>query len=187
MKATLVTALLLSGSLPATAAPLFDDVVTADASIAAPAGATAALAGPDGLVGGLQGGPVAVTLAAPGILVVTVQDIGAVGDVFEVFADGTTLGTTSHTPVGGPVNSAGTFTVAVAAGAHSIDIWDYVLSYIGAGASPYGGDPLDPTYSPADLLLTINAAAVPEPPVMPVIAFVVLAVTRGWRARRPRA
>ena len=79
--------------------------------------------------------------------------------MFETVLDGTAIGTTSRVPVGGASTGAGTFILSIAAGAHTVDLWDYILSYIG-GESPYGGA-VDDTFSPADVSLKV--AFVPEP------------------------
>ena len=160
LAAGLAIALILPAVANAAPTILFDTFVTADNLVAAPAGATSVLAGPLGLVGGLQSGPITINVARIGTLTVTVADIGAVGDVFEVFGDGVSLGTTAPVAVGGPANSTGTFAFTVEAGAHTVDIWNLVLSFAG-GLSPYGGT-VDDTFSPSDLAVTI-AFEVPEP------------------------
>ena len=176
------------GTAAAQAAPstLFDDVVTVDDTIAAPAGATAALAGPLGLVGGLQSGAITVTAPGNGQLTITVADFGEVGDVFQVFSDGVALGTTSHVPVDGPVNSTGVFSLAAGAGVHTVDIWDYILSYEGAN-SPYGGA-VDSTFSPADLevAVTFNAVAEPSSAALAMTGVLALGLALRHRARSVR-
>lgn len=161
LSAVFTTAYLAMASAAA-AAPIvvFDGFVTADALIAAPLDATVSLAGPLGLRGGLQSGPIAFNAPGGGVLTSTVTDFGQTGDVFEVFADGASLGITAPVPAGGLDNSIGTFKVTVGTGPHTVDVWDYVLSYAG-GASPYGGA-VDDTFSPADLGVTV-AFDVPEP------------------------
>lgn len=161
LAAVCVSAIFTMASAAATApVVLFDGFVTADGLTAAPAGATASLAGPLGLRGGLQSGAIAFNAPGGGVLTVTVTDFGQTGDVFEVFADGASLGITAPVPAGGLDNSTGTFKVTVGTGPHTVDVWDYVLSYAG-GASPYGGA-VDDTFSPADLGVTV-AFDVPEP------------------------
>ena len=160
LAAGLAVALTLPAMADAAPTTLFDTFVTADNLVAAPLGAASALAGPLGLVGGLQSGPIIINVARVGTLTVTVADIGAVGDVFEVFGDGVSLGTTTPAAVGGPANSTGTFAFAIGAGTHTVDIWNFVLSFAG-GPSPYGGA-VDDTFSPSDLAVTI-AFEVPEP------------------------
>lgn len=185
MRSTVLAASLIAGlALPiaAHAVPttLFDTSVTADVLVAAPSGATPALAGPLGLVGGLQSGPITINVARSGTLTITVADIGFVGDVFEVFGDGVSLGTTAPVAVDGPVNSIGTFALAVGAGAHTVDIWNFVLSFAG-GTSPFGGT-VDDTFSPSDAAVTI-AFDVPEP----ASAVLLATAAFGLLARRRRA
>lgn len=175
------TLLALLAAAPVSAAPitLFDSFVTTDVGVAAPPGATPSLAGPLGLVGGLQGGAISISAPDNGFLTITVTDLGAVGDVFDVFADGASLGTTAPVSVGGPDNSTGTFRVAVSAGLHTVNVWNYVLSYIG-GESLYGGF-VDDTFSPADLGVTV-AFDVPEPASAMLVAGV-LALSLAARRR----
>lgn len=150
-----------TAAVPARADPLvlFSGAETADSTIAAPQGVTAALAGGNPLVGGLQSGAVQVVAPDHGALTIAVDDVGEVGDVFEVLLDGVSLGTTSHVAVGGPDNSAGTFVASVAAGPHAIDLWDYVQPYVGLD-SPYGGA-VTQDFSLSDVQLDVSL--IPEP------------------------
>jgi hypothetical protein len=172
----------------ATAAPitLFDGVVSTDNATPAPSGADAALAGPFGLVGGLTFGPVSVTAPQFGVLTVTATDLAAPGDVFEVFANGVSLGITSPVSAdpAGP-NSTGTFTTQVSPGAVTIDAWDVIMSYVdpnGFTTSPYGGQ-LDPTFGAADLSLTVTFD-VPEPAAGCLLALGAIALAATSRSRR---
>lgn len=132
----------------------------ADVANAAPAGTTYA-PGPLGLVGGI-GGPIGIVASTAGTLTISVWDCCLVGDVYETLLDGASLGITSPAPIGGPTLSSGVFTAFIGAGAHSIDIWDIVLSYIGA-PSPFGGGIVPGGYSPAGLSVGATLAPVPEP------------------------
>lgn len=186
MRPTVLSACTLACMLAAStaiAAPVvvFDGFLTTDNTIAAPTGFTPALAGPLGGFGGLQSGPLAFVLTDGGTLTITVADIGAVGDVFEVFGDGVALGITAPVAVDGPENSAGTYAFAVAAGAHSVDVWNFVLSYAGS-ASPYGGT-VDDTFSPADVAVTVTFE-VPEPAAAALLATGILATTALRRRRK---
>jgi hypothetical protein len=133
---------------------------TADALNPAPAGTTFP-PGPGGLVGGI-GGPIPFVLPSAGGVSITVDDCCIVGDVYEVLVDGLSLGWTSPVPLGGPTLSTGTWMLALGAGAHSLDIWDIPLSYIGA-ASPFGGGIVPLNYSPAGGSYLVQTAGVPEP------------------------
>jgi hypothetical protein len=136
--------------------------VTASIGNPAPVGSTPGLAGPGGLVGGI-GGPIGFVVPTAGVLHITVTDQFLTGDVFEVILDGLSLGTTPGVPIGGPSHSIGDFFVSESAGAHGVDIWDFILSYIGF-TSPYGGT-VTPNYSPAGLEVRV-ALVVPEPSSM---------------------
>ncbi len=131
----------------------------ADTANPAPAGTTFA-AGPGGLVGGI-GGPIGFVNPVAGLVTIDVVDCCLVGDVYEVIVDGTSIGYTSFEPIGGASGSTGSFTIDLTAGAHSVDIWDITLSYLGF-ASPFGGGIVDPIYSPAGLSVTVTSH-VPEP------------------------
>ncbi len=160
---------LLALATPAVAAPsaLFSGTLTADASAAAPLGATASLASPnDPGGGGVITGDVGVITPSAGTLAIALQDLGAVGDVYEVILDGMSLGLTTPVPVGGPTNSTGLFSAAVGTGFHDIGVWDPVLTYQGA-TSPYGGMV---TGTSSDFSLTVGYAAVPEAPSLVLLA-----------------
>ena len=140
----------------------FGDVVFSGAPVAdvvnpSPAGSTGL--GPLGAVGGIGG---AVPFIAPfsGTLTMTVTDCCLVGDVYQVFVDGVSLGFTAAVPLGGPTLSTGVFTDYLTAGAHTYDINDQILSYIGF-ADPYGGGVVPAIYAPAGL--TVQGTMVPEP------------------------
>lgn len=132
--------------------------VSADESIAAPAGIVTTL-GPDG-GGGMLGGPLTFTLAVPTTLDINVTDEYLVGDVFEVILNGTSLGTTSAVALGGPTNSTGDFIVSLPAGTDSLDVEDILLSYVGL-TDPYGGGTVPVYYTPAAFSIDIIGA--PEP------------------------
>jgi hypothetical protein len=169
-------ALILSAQI-ANASFLFDNFPTADVNNAAPAGVTAT-AGTLGYVGGINGGAVTFNLASPATVVFTVSDLFLVGDVFEFLVDGVSQGLTSGVPIGGSTYSTGTFTVALSAGDHTYDVWDFILSYIGE-TSPYGGD-VTSSYSPATLDVYANATAIataPIPAALPLFASGLLALS----------
>lgn len=118
----------------------------------------------DGDVGGI-GGPISFTAPFAGTLVMTVNDCCQVGDRYQAFLNGASLGFTSAEPIGGPNLSTGTFTPFVPAGANTFDINDQILSYIGF-SSPYGGGVVPSTYTPAGLTVTLvekTLEVVPEP------------------------
>jgi hypothetical protein len=139
-------------------------VITAGGFIAsvanpAPAGTTYAQ-GPGGAVGGI-GGAIPFALLSAGPVSITVNDCCLVGDVYEVLVDGGSLGWTSPVPIGGPTLSTGTWVLALGAGAHSLDIWDIPLSYIGFN-SPFGGGIVPAGFSPAGGSYSVETV-VPEP------------------------
>lgn len=92
---------------------IFEDQDTALISNPSPAGAVDL--GPDGQVGGI-GGPLSFTMPIDGLFTLTVQDCCLVGDVYQAFVDGESLGFTSAVPLGGPDLTSGTFSTYLAAG-----------------------------------------------------------------------
>lgn len=175
-----LVALTTAGAADAAPGYFFNDAVTADVTITAPAG-VAYPAGPLGLVGGLQSGPITflAPVAAPVQITVTAAGFG---DVFELVLDGASLGITSGVPFGGNEVSTGTFVPVLAAGPHSVDIWDFIMSYAGAD-SPFGGA-VPALNSDNPLLVSdLSVQIVPEP-----FGSVVMALgTLGWAVHRRRA
>ncbi len=164
---------------------------TASTANPAPAGSTGL--GPLGLVGGI-GGPVAFTATAAGTLEMTVQPSGVfVGDVYQAFVDGNSLGLTPEVPIGGPNPSIGTFTTPISAGLNTFDINDQLLSYIGS-PPPYGSD--DPTvtvvpasFSPSGVTVILAEelpSAVPEPSSLALFGAWILGLGFLWRWRKTR-
>lgn len=164
-KRVLAAAMLAASASCGIAAPIivFDATLTADGAATPPLGITASLVGPAGFGGGvLPGGEIPLT-TGPGTLAISVQDLGLVGDVFEIVLDGVSLGLSAPVAIGGPVNSAGSFSATIGAGFHSLGVWDPVLTYLGT-ASPFGGIvPFGFTQTDLRLTVTYDAAAVPEP------------------------
>ncbi len=147
------------------ATPALADVVLYSASAQAdqtnpiPGGTTFAV-GPAG-GGGLDGGAIGFVNPVAGLVTIDVFDCCLVGDVYEVIVDGTSIGYTAFVPMGGPGLSTGSFTIDLTAGAHTVDIWDITLSYLGF-ASPFGGGVVPAGFSPAGLDVVITSH-VPEP------------------------
>ena len=152
---TAVLALMLVGSASA-GVLVFSDTPVASAANPAPAGSTGL--GLGGAVGGI-GGAVGFTMPFDGLFTLTVTDCCIVGDVYQAFIDGVSMGFTSPVAIGGPTGSSGSFTEFLFAGAHTYDINDQILSYIGF-AGPYGGN-ITADFSPAGLGVT--GTATPEP------------------------
>lgn len=150
---------------------IFDNVDTASAANVSPAGSTGL--GPDGAVGGI-GGPVAFSMPFDGAFTLTVDDCCLVGDVYQVFVDGASLGFTADVPLDGPTLSAGTFSEFLTAGAHTYDINDQILSYIGF-TDPYGGGIVPGIFSPAGLE-DIGAVGTPEPATLGMLGAGLLSV-----------
>lgn len=171
MKMTRVVAILLfsmiSFAAAATETLIFDTTGTASIGTAAPAGHTVGLEGPLGAVGGLDGGAIGFATLGPFSSVtlhITISDCCLIGDVYQLILDGLAKGITPPEPIGGSTLSVGDFYVTVAGGAHSLNVWDIVLSYLGF-ASPYGGGIVGTEYSPAGLEIRV-AQVVPEPSSM---------------------
>jgi len=139
-----------------------------------------------GVTGGGIGGPIGFTSPVAGTLTVSVQDCCLVGDVYQTFVNGTSLGYTSYVQIGGPTNSSGTFTTSIASGANNFNIDDIILNYVGA-ASPFGGGTVPGNYDPAGLTVSLSVTSVPEPATwaMMLIGFGGMGV--AIRSRRARA
>lgn len=181
---------LVSGGANAALTPIGTFTESASTGNPSPAGSTGL--GPLGAVGGI-GGPMPFSAPVTGTLVMTVgplevdgMPVGFPGDVYQAFVDGTSLGFTPGVPLFGTQFSIGTFTTPVTAGAHTFDINDQILSYIGS-PSPYGSalPPPDNTvpasFNPTNLTVVLAEelpAAVPEPRSLAVIASAFLGF--GW-------
>jgi hypothetical protein len=135
--------------------------------------------------GGLIGGEVTFTLATDTKASFTIVDVALVGDVYEFFVDGKSLGLTSEVEIGGSTRSYGTFlTECLAAGDHTYDLWDITLSYLGL-ESPFGGGIVPADYSPAGLsIFEVDVACAPIPAALPLFASGLLAL--GILRRRQR-
>src|SRR5208337_4866013 len=88
-------------------------------------------------------------------------DCCVVGDVYQAFIDGVSVGDTSSVQLYGSTNSTGTFTEFLSAGAHTYNIDDLVLAYLGKN-DPYGGGTVPTTLSPAGVTDTGTTPS-PEP------------------------
>ena len=180
----LAAASFVTTAVPAAASVIFTSGETADAGNAAPAGTHGAFGGalgPGGAVGGI-GGPIGFVVPYTGTFFVSVDDCCLVGDVYQLFVDGTSVGDTSPEPIGGSTNSSGIFSVFLTAGAHSFDIADIILQYVGF-ASPYGGGLVTQDYTPAGLTVTVSET--PEPATVALIGIALLGLlgfgTLRWR------
>lgn len=156
---------------------------------AAPVGSTGL--GPLGAVGGI-GGAVTFTATAAGTLTMTVQpSVGQfVGDVYQAFIDGNSLGFTPGVPLFGPNLSVGTFSTPISAGVNTFNINDQILSYIGF-PSPYGSATTSVTavpasFSPSGLMVTLDElpSAVPEPSSLALICAWLTGIALFWRRRK---
>ena len=114
---------------------------TASTGTAAPLGTTGDTLGgplgPLGAVGGMDGGAQSFLAPFAGILHITIDDCCRIGDVYQAFVDGLTVGFTSVVQLGGPSLSSGIFDIPITAGSHSFDVADILLQYIGF-APPFG-------------------------------------------------
>ena len=117
-----------------------------------------------------------------GTLKISVDDCCLIGDVYEVILDAISLGLTSIVPIGGATLSSGMFLADVGPGAHSVDVWDVTLSYLGE-ASPFGGGTVPTGFSPAGLSVLIEfEAKVPEPSIFVLLGLsltLIVGLSRG--------
>jgi hypothetical protein len=182
--AAIAMVVLLAGTAMAAPILIFENGDTASVSNPAPAGSYAL--GPLGAVGGI-GGPRPFALPFSGQFTLGVADCCLVGDVYQAFVDGHSLGFTSSVPVGGPTLSTGTFSLFLTAGPHTYDINDTLLSSIGF-ASPFGGGIVPGFYSPAGLTDTGTLEAVPEPTTLLLFGTTMagLGLAARWRRRRQK-
>jgi hypothetical protein len=157
---------------------------TASAGNPAPAGSTGL--GPGGAVGGI-GGPISFVSPVSGLLTMTVTDCCLVGDVYQAFVNGASLGFTSPALIGSGPLSSGVFTVGISAGTNTFDINDQILSYLGV-IGPYDSINVVPTsYSPAGLTVDLSVTSAPGPvPGAGLAGFAALALA-GFYARTRRA
>lgn len=178
---TLVLALLLVGN--ATAGVLFDyGGLTTSTSTASPAGSTWPLGiGALGAVGGMDGGPISFTMAASDTFSLTIIDCCLVGDIYQAFVDGTSLGFTSIVPLGGPTNSTGTFSVELSAGSHTFDVNNTLLTYLNQ-TDPYGGGTVPGEYSPAGF--EAIGTETPEPGTFVLLGIGLLGAAGMMRRRK---
>lgn len=161
-KALLLAVALAFFSTTATAAPILlasgDGTTSQETS--KPAGTTYTEGATGG--GGWVEGPLPLVLPFSGLVTVNIFDCCLVGDVYEVTWDGASLGLTSEEPIGGATNSTGSFSFFSSSGAHSLDIWNITLSYLGLN-SPFGGGTVPGEYNPAGFNYEVTLEQVPEP------------------------
>ena len=164
--AAVILGLVVPAAARATSLVLYDGVATADIGAAAPLGIDPTLGNPNGgYGGGLLTGDIGFTALVGGKVTVTVTDLGntadgRAGSVYQALLDGAALGLTSPTAIGAAAFSTGAFETAVAAGFHSVGVWDFLSTYVGY-QSPYGGF-VDGAFSQADLSVQV-VESVPEP------------------------
>jgi PEP-CTERM motif len=123
--------------------------------------------GPLGMVGGLDGGPLSLTIPGelPGYITVKIDDCCLVGDIYEATVGSTPFAPTSIVPLGGPTLSTGTSTgvsLYSPPGPVAVNVTDLLLSYIGA-EDPWGGGVVPDNYTPAGFALEVDFTPVPEP------------------------
>ncbi len=147
-----------------------------------PAGST--LLGPLGAVGGI-GGPVTFTAPFAGTLTLSVVDCCIIGDVYQAFVDGVSLGFTSFVPLYGPTMGSGDFTVYLTAGTHTWDINDTIQSYVGYD-DPWGGGVVTDTFAGAGLTVTgtMVEGSIPEPTTFLLSGSALLGLIALLRKRR---
>jgi hypothetical protein len=138
------------------------------------------------------GGPFGFTAPVAGILKMSVAaaPFTLVGSVFQAFVDGVSPPPffTLPVPLGGPTPSSGTFTVPISAGAHTFDVNDQLVSWVGTTTPPYGpagssvGASLFPTGVVVGLIEEIPSA-IPEPTSLGLIGAWLLGLRLFRRGR----
>jgi hypothetical protein len=119
----------------------------------------------------------------------TVTDCCLVGDVYQAFLDGTSLGFTSFEPIGGPTLSSGSFTASILPGSHTFNITDITLNFIGR-PSPFGGGIVPSNFDPAGLTVNLSEVPVPGPVAGAGLPGLILAsggLLAWWRRRKKTA
>ncbi len=125
--------------------------------------------GPGGMVGGIDGGPLSLTIPGtlPGHVTVSIDDCCLVGDIYEATVGSAPFMWTSVVPLGGPTLSSGSFTGSslYSPGPLTVDVTDLLLSYITPTGTedPWGGGVVPPDYSPAGFAVEVDFTPVPEP------------------------
>ncbi len=132
------------------------------------------------------------TLTYAGIYSISVgiDDCCMYGDYFDVFVDGSLVGTTPVVAKDGTDGySQGSFEVTLGTGTHIIDFQDALLRdyYLVAGPTGFGGT-VDAGYSPAGATVTISqvsAAPVPEPSTILLMGIGLLGLV-GYSRKRSK-
>jgi hypothetical protein len=139
------------------------------------------------VAGGGIGGPVSFTSPINGIFQMTVTDIAFVGDVYQAFLDGLSLGFTSFEPIGGSTLSSGTFSAPISLGSHAFNITNITLNFIGS-PSPFGGGIVPSNFSPAGFTVALSVVEVPGPIAGAGLPGLILACggLLGWWRRRQK-
>lgn len=181
-----IAALASATAAHATTIGSFSEVAsTGTAAVAGTTGAFGGALGPGGAVGGMIGGPVSFTAPSTGLLEMTVTDCCVVGDVYQAFLNGTSVGVTSAVPLDGPTLSSGVFTMSVTSGQSlTFDVSDILQQYIGV-ADPYGGGIVPSSISPAGFSVMLQeTTSVPEPGTLGLLAAGMVGIGFWFRRRR---